>query len=137
LSSGRLIPAVPGVMREPVVGIGGEYARLRVHDPETSSRKGTLMSLKSKILEAVRRDRTGRKLGETDAPGNTDTARSRPTGGVPDSDAADTHSTTGTTPNETFVGRASGDEAAEEGPSGAEVRAGLEDPPPSDDSHKG
>jgi hypothetical protein len=95
------------------------------------------MSLKSRFLEAVKRDRAGRKLGETDAPGNTDTARSRPTGGVADSDAGDRHSTTGTTPNESFVGRASGDEAAEEGPSGAEVRAGQEPPPPSDDSHKG
>lgn len=92
------------------------------------------MSLISRLFEVVKRDRAGRELGETDAPGNTDTARSRATGGVPDSDAGDTHSTTGTTPNDGFVGRASGDEAAEDGPSGAEVRAGEEPPPPSDDT---
>jgi hypothetical protein len=91
------------------------------------------MSLRSKLHEVLKRDRAGRKLGETDAPGNTDTARSRATGGVEDPDAGDTHSTTGTTPSDSFVGRVSGDEAAEGGPSGAEVRAGQE-PPPSDDT---
>lgn len=94
------------------------------------------MSLLTKLHGLFKRDRLGRRLGETDAPGNTDTARSRATGGARDTDAPDTHSTTGTTPSESFVGRASGDEGADAGPSGAEVRAGQEPPPSSDDKRE-
>jgi hypothetical protein len=36
--------------------------------------------------------------------------RSQDTGGRPNDQAADQHSTTGTTPNETFVGRVAGDD---------------------------
>lgn len=43
----------------------------------------------------------------------SESAQTRPTGGVPDPEAPDTHSTTGTTPNGTFVGRASGDDPGE------------------------
>lgn len=40
----------------------------------------------------------------------SESAQTRPTGGVADPEAPDTHSTTGTTPNDTFVGRVSGDD---------------------------
>lgn len=43
----------------------------------------------------------------------SESAQTRPTGGVPDADAPDTHSTTGTTPNDTYVGRVSGDDPGE------------------------
>ncbi|MBV7698512.1 hypothetical protein [Streptomyces sp. TRM70350] len=36
--------------------------------------------------------------------------RSEDTGGKPDTEAADRHSTTGTTPNDVFVGRVAGDD---------------------------
>jgi hypothetical protein len=49
-------------------------------------------------------------------------ATSRATGGVPDDDNADQNSTTGTTPNETFVGRVSGTDVGYEGETGAERR---------------
>ncbi|MFG2029984.1 hypothetical protein [Streptomyces sp. NPDC048825] len=37
--------------------------------------------------------------------------RSEDTGGKPDTEAADPHSTTGTTPNDVFVGRVAGDDS--------------------------
>jgi hypothetical protein len=43
--------------------------------------------------------------------GSVESGRSEDTGGVPDPAAPDQHSTTGTTPNDTFVGRAAGDDA--------------------------
>jgi|SRR5690625_3827674 len=43
----------------------------------------------------------------------SESAQTRPTGGVADTDAPDTHSTTGTTPNESFVGRVGGDDPGE------------------------
>lgn len=56
----------------------------------------------------------------------SESAQTRPIGGVPDPEAPDTHSTTGTTPSGTFVGRASGDDQGEvDGP--AQQRA---DEPP-------
>ncbi len=51
-------------------------------------------------------------------------ALSRDEGGVEQSDVADQNSTTGTTPNEEFVGRVSGDDGGGyEGETGAEARA--------------
>lgn len=61
---------------------------------------------------------------ESDAPADDNVARSRETGGKPDPDAADPSSTTGTTENETFVGRIAGqDDASADDESGAEARA--------------
>jgi hypothetical protein len=51
-------------------------------------------------------------------------ALSRDEGGVEQPDVADQNSTTGTTPNEDFVGRVSGDDGGGyEGETGAEARA--------------
>lgn len=77
------------------------------------------------------RGSTAGSSGEADTPADPQSARTRATGGVPEPEAKDTHSTTGTTPSETFVGRASGDDAGEPEQSGAEARAehGDDDPP--------
>jgi hypothetical protein len=66
--------------------------------------------------------------GENDAPTDTATANSRATGGRdpgtgPDA-PQDRHSTTGTTSNDTPVGRVSGDETGDTVESGGERRAG-------------
>jgi hypothetical protein len=61
-------------------------------------------------------------------------AGTRATGGVPDDDAPDSHSTTGTTPNQSFVGRASGDDPGDAEKSGAEIRAEHHQRPPSGES---
>ena len=53
-------------------------------------------------------------------------ALSRATGGVPDPDAPDQGSSTGTTPNETFVGRVSGQDVGYAGETGGERRAKWE-----------
>ncbi|MEV8596241.1 hypothetical protein ACIHFC_24675 [Streptomyces sp. NPDC052013] len=54
------------------------------------------------------RERLG---GRTAAPSSeVRSGRSQDTGGKPDDEAPDRHSTTGTTPNDVFVGRASGDD---------------------------
>jgi hypothetical protein len=60
--------------------------------------------------------------GESDAPRDSRTARTRATGGAPQPGAADTHSSTGATPNEAFVGRPGGDDPGDAGTTGAEVR---------------
>lgn len=60
---------------------------------------------------------------ETDVPRDPAVAGSRATGGVEQHGAPDSNSTTGTTPNDEFVGRASGDDPGAAGESGAEVRA--------------
>jgi hypothetical protein len=49
--------------------------------------------------------------------------RPEDTGGKPDAEAADSNSTTGTTPNETFVGRAAGADDPGYLETGAEKRA--------------
>jgi hypothetical protein len=51
------------------------------------------------------------------------TARSRVTGGVPDPTQPDQHSTTGTTPNDEFVGRLAGQDVGAGEETGAERRA--------------
>jgi hypothetical protein len=53
-------------------------------------------------------------------------ALSRATGGVEDPSAPDQGSTTGTTPSEEFVGRASGEDVGYAGETGAERRAKWE-----------
>lgn len=50
-------------------------------------------------------------------------ARTRATGGVPNPTAPDQHSTTGTTPTYTFVGRTAGNDSGYVGETGAEARA--------------
>lgn len=60
---------------------------------------------------------------ESDVPADEHVARSRDTGGVPDQDASDQASTTGTTPNEEFVGRVAGQDASFDEETGAEARA--------------
>ena len=66
--------------------------------------------------------------GENDVPTDTATAGSRATGGRdPDSgpdSPQDRHSTTGTTSNDIFVGRVSGDETGDVDESGGERRSG-------------
>jgi hypothetical protein len=90
------------------------------------------MSLWSRIRDSLERRRAPDELRET---GESDTAaaRTRATGGVPDPEAPDTHSTTGTTPSQTFVGRASGDDPGDVEESGAEKRADAEEEPPEDE----
>lgn len=48
---------------------------------------------------------------------------SRETGGVPEPDASDEGSTTGATPDETYVGRVAGQDTGYEDETGAEARA--------------
>ncbi|HEY8454761.1 MAG TPA: hypothetical protein VIL34_04150 [Actinopolymorphaceae bacterium] len=83
------------------------------------------MSFLTRIRELIRKDQKARRLGERDAPADIGTARTRAEGGVPQSSAPDRHSTTGTTPSETFVGRVGGNES-DTGTTGAEVRAEAE-----------
>jgi hypothetical protein len=66
----------------------------------------------------IRRRRT-----ESDVQDDPAVAGSRETGGVPDESKPDQHSTTGTTPNEEFVGRVAGDDPGDVAESGAERRA--------------
>jgi len=80
------------------------------------------MSWLNRIRDAVGGTRKARDLSEDDAPADMGTARSRDTGGVPDSGALDPHSTTGTTDSDTFVGRASGDVSGDSGTTGTDVR---------------
>ncbi len=60
---------------------------------------------------------------ESDIPADEHVAGSRDTGGVPDEDAPDQASTTGTTLNEEFVGRVAGQDASFDEETGAEARA--------------
>lgn len=64
--------------------------------------------------------------GEDDVDRDDHEALSRATGGVPDEDAPDQHSTTGTTPDDTYVGRVSGQDVGYAGQTGAEKRAEWE-----------
>ncbi|GAA1575055.1 hypothetical protein GCM10009789_30630 [Kribbella sancticallisti] len=80
------------------------------------------------MTEKLSRKKLGHELGESDAPADTEhEAATRATGGVAGSDDGDRLSTTGTGPNETFVGRASGgDDLGYAGETGAEARAEAE-----------
>lgn len=79
-----------------------------------------------RLTSRLGRERKGRRLSEDDAPADTGTARSRPTGGSSEPPTQDRNSSTGTTENEEFIGRASGDETDDTGPSGGEVREGRD-----------
>ena len=68
-----------------------------------------------------------RRDSEADVARDDAQALSRAVGGVPQADAADTSSTTGTTPNEEFVGRVAGQDAGFSGETGAEARAAAGD----------
>jgi hypothetical protein len=69
---------------------------------------------------------TARFSGDGDAPQDTGVAASRATGGVEQPDHPDQQSTTGTTPDESYVGRVAGDDVGYAGETGAEVRAEAE-----------
>ena len=64
--------------------------------------------------------------GEDDVDRDDHEALSRATGGVPDDDAPDQGSSTGTTPNDQVVGRVSGQDVGYAGETGAERRAAWE-----------
>jgi hypothetical protein len=64
-----------------------------------------------------------RNKAEPDVEADEGVASSRATGGVPDPSQPDQHSTTGTTPNETFVGRVTGSDVGYSEETGAERRA--------------
>ena len=64
--------------------------------------------------------------GEDDVPRDDAQALSRESGGVPDEDAPDQGSSTGTTPNEEGVGQAVGQDVGYAGETGAERRAAWE-----------
>jgi hypothetical protein len=98
---------------------GGAQAVL----PTYASGKEGQVSLLTWVRDRLGRDREARRLAEDDAPADLGTSRRRDSGGVPDPDTQNPNSTTGTTPNATFVGRASGDETGDTGPDGAELRA--------------
>jgi hypothetical protein len=64
--------------------------------------------------------------GEDDVERDDHQALSRDTGGVPDDDAPDQGSSTGTTPNDEVVGRTAGQDVGYAGETGAERRAQWE-----------
>lgn len=66
------------------------------------------------------------KRPEADVQSDDKVAPSRATGGVPNPLEPDQNSTTGTTPNETFVGRVSGADPGYSGETGAERRAAAQ-----------
>lgn len=75
-----------------------------------------------KVATLFTRNRPAAREGEEDAPTEPGTDAARPTGGGSDVATQDSHSTTGTTSSETFVGRAGSDETGDTGVSGAEAR---------------
>lgn len=72
---------------------------------------------------AFRGEGAGATSSETDVTADDAHAGTRPQGGEPDPYASDQHSTTGTTPSGSFVGRASGDDVGYADETGAERRA--------------
>ena len=68
----------------------------------------------------------GTRPHEEDVDPDDAQALSRATGGVEDAEAPDQHSSTGTTPNETFVGEAVGQDVGYAEEQGAERRARWE-----------
>lgn len=65
--------------------------------------------------------------GEDDVDRDDAQALSRATGGVPDPEASDQGSTTGTTDSGEFVGRVSGQDVGYAGETGAERRAAAQE----------
>ena len=82
------------------------------------------MGALKRAADALRRRPRAQRLAEADAPADLGTSRTRATGGVPQRGTQNPEATTGTTPNETFVGRAGADETLDTGVSGAEARSG-------------
>lgn len=66
---------------------------------------------------------TSREKAESDTQADRARVDSRDTGGVPDPGKSDQASTTGTTPDDEYVGRVAGDEAGEAEETGAERRS--------------
>jgi hypothetical protein len=64
---------------------------------------------------------------ESDVEDDDNQALSRAMGGVPNADAPDQGSTTGSTPSEVFVGRVAGEDVGYSGETGAERRAEAAD----------
>ena len=85
------------------------------------------MGALKRVVDAVKRRPQAQRLAEEDAPADLGSARTRATGGVPQSGAQNPDATTGTTPNETFVGRAGADETLDPGRTGAEARGDVAD----------
>ena len=82
---------------------------------------GKLQRLGSRLTRPLK----ARRVAENDAPADLGgQAKTRATGGVSQESAQNPNATTGTTPSETFVGRAGADETMDAGVSGAEARAG-------------
>jgi hypothetical protein len=63
------------------------------------------------------------RSAERDVEPDEGVAGSRETGGVPNPEHPDQHTSTGTTPNEKFVGRVAGQDVGYAGDTGAERRA--------------
>ena len=82
------------------------------------------MGALERVVAAVRRRPRAQQLTEADAPADLGTSRTRASGGVPQPGTQNPDASTGTTPNETFVGRAGADETTDTGLSGAEARSG-------------
>jgi hypothetical protein len=64
---------------------------------------------------------------ESDIENDPRVAGARETGGGPSDGESDTHSSTGTSENETYVGRVAGQDTADAGETGAEARAEAEE----------
>jgi hypothetical protein len=77
------------------------------------------------LIDKLRDTFRARSAAERDAPAEQGEPVSRETGGGSDVSTQDTNSSTGTTENETFVGRASGDEAGDVGESGSDRRSDV------------
>ena len=75
-----------------------------------------------RAVDAVRRRPGAQRLAEDDAPAEPGTARTRATGGEARPGTQNPNATTGTTPSDTFVGRAGADETLDSQRSGAEAR---------------
>ena len=82
----------------------------------------TMQSVKDFFRGLIRPSGHPQPKPEGDAPGDSAVANTRETGGEPDRTGTDA-STTGPGPNETFVGRASGQDEGYAGETGAERRA--------------
>jgi hypothetical protein len=67
------------------------------------------------------------RKAESDVQEDPDRAATRETGGVAAPEEPDQHTTTGTTPNETFVGRVAGEDVGAGEETGAERRAAQKD----------
>jgi hypothetical protein len=71
------------------------------------------MTIWTTIRHWLSGDHQRRHLAERDAPAEPGGAHTPSAGGVDDPDAPGRHSTTGTTPSDTFVGQAGGDDPGE------------------------